>query len=557
MHRRTERLGHLAAALARGLALSALLAWAGTACAAAQDSAGKAIYQRGVTGSGAPLVATRADGITIRGKAAACINCHQRSGLGGREGRSFIPPITGRYLFHPRPKVGTDYNLPYVEGMRGDHDPYTDATLARAIREGLDSEGHPLTYLMPNYALDAADMASLIAYLKGLDELVVPGVTDATLHFATIITPDADPAKRHGMLAVLKQYFKDRNVRRMGPAPRILSSGKTIYGKTLTMARRSWTLHVWQLKGPASTWRAQLEQDLERQPVYAILSGLGGTNWAPIHDFCQQEQIPCLFPNVEVPVDRDTDFYPVYFSRGVPLEADLIAGAILKSRTGGKTKRVLQIYRAGDNGASGAAALKAALAGHGVEVTSEVLPHAPLGQGVARAVRYGVPHADVLVLWLRPPDLAQLGPAPPQGEQVYLSGLMGGLEQAPLPADWRARAHMAYPVDLPEKRLVRVDFARGWFRIRRLPVDDIQVETDTLLACGLLSETLAHMVDVLGRDYLVERLEMMIEHRIMTGYYPRLTLATDQRFASKGGYLVHFAASTGIKVVADGPWTVP
>jgi hypothetical protein len=29
---------------------------------------------------------------------------------------------------------------------------------------------------------------------------------------------------------------------------------------------------------------------------------------------------------------------------------------------------------------------------------------------------------------------------------------------------------MTYPVDLPEKRLVRVDYALGWFNIRHIPI---------------------------------------------------------------------------------------
>ena len=54
-----------------------------------------------------------------------------------------------------------------------------------------------------------------------------------------------------------------------------------------------------------------------------------------------------------------------------------------------------------------------------------------------------------------------------------------------------------------------------------------------------------------------ERLQTMMEHRIVTVYYPRLTLATHQRFASKGGYLAHFADASGSKLVADSDWLTP
>jgi NAD(P)-dependent dehydrogenase (short-subunit alcohol dehydrogenase family) len=49
----------------------------------------------------------------------------------------------------------------------------------------------------------------------------------------------------------------------------------------------------------------------------------------------------------------------------------------------------------------------------------------------------------------------------------------------------------------------------------------------------------------------------MLEHRVVTGYCPRLTLATGQRFASRGGYLVHFVDGEGPRVVAEQDWTVP
>jgi hypothetical protein len=134
---------------------------------------------------------------------------------------------------------------------------------------------------------------------------------------------------------------------------------------------------------------------------------------------------------------------------------------------------------------------------------------------------------------------------------------MGGLERAPLAADWRAITRLTYPVDLPDRRRIRVDFPLGWFRIRQIPVVALQEQVDTYLVCGLVSDTINHMVDTFVRDYLVERMEEMLEHRAVTGYYPRLALAPGQRFASKGGYLVRFAEPTGSRVVAEGDWVVP
>src|SRR5262249_20175638 len=154
-------------------------------------------------------------------------------------------------------------------------------------------------------------------------------------------------------------------------------------------------------------------------------------------------------------------------------------------------------------------------------------------------------------------DLAALGPPPVQAAAVYMSGRMGGLERAPLPVAWRSNTRLAYAVDLPEKRRVRVDYALGWFRIRKTPVVPEHAQVDTLTVCGLVSEAINHMADTFVRDYLVERIEETLEHRVLTGYYPRLTLAPGQRFASKGGYVVRFAEASGGKLIPVSDWMTP
>jgi hypothetical protein len=515
------------------------------------DDLGAKLYLQGLMGDGRPLAGVRQDGPPASGAAAACVNCHQRSGLGGREGRNYIPPVTGRYLFRKPDRSGGDPDLPAVEGMRTARSAYTDQTLVRAIRDGIDADGKPLSYLMPRYALDDADAAALIGYLKRLDRTRVPGITATALHLATVITPDADPVKRRGMLDVLQQFVSARNVKKLGLAPRIMAPKMSPYAKTPEMAARSWDLHVWELTGPPSGWEKQLEGFMARQPVYALLSGMGRHDWAPVHEFCERARVPCLFPNVELPVDRPGDFYPLYLNRGVLLEADLIGAAILGAGGAGPGTTVQQVYRAGDTGEAAAAALADVLRARGVKVVN----HALAPGSSAGAVAPGHAATDPTVLWLRPADLAALKGEPPK--TVYLSGLLGGLEAAPLPPAWRSNARMAYPFDLPERRQVRVDFALGWFRMTKIPVVDAQVQVDTYLACGLLSETLSHMVDTLGPEFLIERLQSMLERRIVTGYYPHLGLGTGQRFASKGGYLVRWTQATGPRVAAEGDWTVP
>ena len=518
---------------------------------------GESIYLHGRTARGSPVAATRSADAVVQGQAAACANCHQRSGLGGREGRIQIPPITTRYLFRPRASAVEERDIPFVAGMHADREPYTDASLARAIRDGLDSEGKPLNYLMPRYDLADTDMAAVIAHLRRLDRAEVPGVSATTLHFATILTPDADPVKRRGMLAVMNQFFADRNIRQMVPAPHLLTSGKTAYSGMMFKVQRRWELHVWELTGPEATWQAQLERRIAAEPVFAVISGLGGRTWAPVHAFCERSAVPCLFPNVDAPPPgADQDFYSIYFSRGVLLEAELLALRLVGAPGRPAPPRVVQVYRAGDVGEAAAAALGERLRASGIEVARRVVPLGAGPAAVAEAVQ-AASGAQALVLWLRPADLAALPSAPASTGPVFISGQMAALERAPLPAGWRGSAEMAYPCDLPDRRRVRVDFAMGWFRARNIALVAEPTQVDTYLALGLLSETVKGLTDTFVRDYLVEQMEDTLAHRIMTGYYPRLGVAIGERYASKGGYVVRFAAPQGTVLVADGDWVVP
>src|SRR6266446_295596 len=350
------------AAPAMALALSLLMGTCALGAAAPGPSAGERLYQRGQLPSGEPVQALRQGGATVRGADAACVNCHRRSGLGSSEGKITIPPVAGPYLFTPRGKSLERVGVPFVDTARINHEAYTEESLARAIRDGVDAKGRLLNSLMPRYAIDEATMSSLIEYLKDLKTAPAPGATSTVLHFATIITPDADPVKRRGVLAVMNQYFVDKN----NAAAR--TKAPTLYSSHATMFRveRRWQLHVWELTGAPATWEAQLRRHLAAEPVFAVISGLGGSNWGPVQKFCEAQSLPCLFPNVEAPVGHDDDFYSVYFSRGVLLEAHLIARQLAEAAE--PVRRVGQVLRAADVGEQAARDLQAAPGASGQQI---------------------------------------------------------------------------------------------------------------------------------------------------------------------------------------------
>jgi hypothetical protein len=540
------------------LLAGALLLHGASAAAAPFSGAGEQIYRRGELPDGAVLRAERAGQPTVVGGDAACVLCHGRSGLGAVEGRSVVPPIAGRVLFRPGERLPLDQDAHaggahHVPPTPRSRPAYTDATLARAIRAGIGADGRVLDSLMPRYALDDASMHDLVEYLRHLSSARVPGVSDGALQFATIITPDTDPVVRAGMINVLEQYFAEKN-----RSYAIGNSSPLPQGTQPIRFRipRRWQLHVWQLEGSPETWQAQLEQRLHREPVFAVISGLGGARWEPVHRFCEHEAIPCLLPNVDLPVVAKEDFYPIYFSQGVLLEARLVATRLRAEPVqAGVQGRIVQLFRSDDVGEVAAAAVRTALAGTATFLDQKLAPESSPAE-VARALK-AVRPGDTLVLWLRSADLAALPPSGPAMDPVYVSGLMSGLEQAPLPSAWRARALITYPYALPEERSLRLSYPLGWFHLRQIPVVAERVQVNTYVACSILAEAVASMMDEFVRDYLVERVEAMLDARIVNGYYTRLGLAPGQHFASKGGYLVRFADRSGVHLATDGGWIVP
>ncbi|MEI6336675.1 MAG: c-type cytochrome, partial [Methylococcaceae bacterium] len=177
--------------LCLGLASLALMASAKQSVTGSEDVAlGKRIYREGILPSGEPLIGKRLNTVDVEGASAACETCHRRSGMGSLEGNIVVPPIAGRFLF------ATEDNRPLAlvdpraaKNITRAHAPYTEESLGKSLREGVNINGSPLSPLMPKYALSDGEIKAVTAYLRQLSAELSPGVGADTLHFATIVTP--------------------------------------------------------------------------------------------------------------------------------------------------------------------------------------------------------------------------------------------------------------------------------------------------------------------------------------------------------------------------------
>ena len=122
--------------------------------ASSYSSVGERIYLSGVgtDGQDIPRSAPRVSQGALLMGGGGCASCHGADGRGGT-----IKMMTGTAIKAP----DVTYGALIGEG-------FTDATIRKAIRDGLDESGKRLDEAMPRWQMSDADLDATIAYLKEL-----------------------------------------------------------------------------------------------------------------------------------------------------------------------------------------------------------------------------------------------------------------------------------------------------------------------------------------------------------------------------------------------------
>lgn len=515
---RPSRLGRVLAAWVCAWACSG--AW-GDEPAAAQAELGRAIYDGTMAGFEGRVHNARDASLRLPAASAACVSCHRPSGLGSFEGGVAVPPIAGDLLFNAFDGA-TTHRYAWTSTLRL-RPAYNDASLREVLRSGLTPDGLSISAAMPRYDLTDSEAAALAAHLRGLNTAVAPGVDEQTVRFATITTPDVAPAQVNELLATLNRFVLQKNANTRGETARrgsALRNEQTMYRR-----HRRWELSHWALLGEPHTWARQLEALYAREPVFAVLSGVGHQTWQPVHDFCRAQRLPCLLPTLALPPQVE-DFYSVYFSRGVVGQAQAAAEALSRLAPRPDGVQVL----------GGASAAERAQAG----AIADVLIQGGLNVRVVTTWHRGAP----LVSALAPAEIEKRRSGPAGDSVVFvLAGTRPAQSDTALPAlssnaQWVTDQLHGPPA---ERQLVR---ARAWLHANALRFSDDTIARHALLAGSVAVESLVHVDDKFSRDYCIEKLEHNLENMPALTAYPRLAIGPRQRFAAKTVMLVPMAGST-------------
>ncbi len=523
---------------------------------------GERMYREGILASGETMHALVQGDIPVDSTMFSCASCHLRSGLGSLEGQVVTYPIDGVTLYQP---ITNAWNMRWVTGskyaktMSGVlRSAYNDETLAVAIRGGVNPDGKVLNYTMPRYPLSDKDMAIMVYYLKNLSVEPSPGVGENSIRYATIVTEGVNAADSAIMMSIFKIMSGSNKPARFSMMALQSIAANPEDSKNTGYLNAS--VARWELKGPTASWRSQLEAYYKKDPVFAIIGGISNDDWRPIHEFCEENRIPCILPITELPVISSTDWYTLYLSEGFYKEGAAAAKYIQGTMNISDAVPVIQIYR--NNGPQLAMA-------RGFEETWEGLTQQkpdnrvftgdePMTSKLFKQLSASKKQA-IILLWLDARDLSSITQRTDVFDvpkMVFLSSTLLGNGMYALPKKTRRNVYITFPYRLPN------DFAKtepsfaSLTTSNRYPSDYPIIWAKTNLNLMILNKALFMMKGHFYRDRLLEVIDMMQDETTIP-LYPRLSFGPGQRYISKGCYIVKPDDGVTPNVTPASGWVIP
>ncbi|HCE68301.1 MAG TPA: amino acid ABC transporter substrate-binding protein [Geobacter sp.] len=526
---------------------------------------GERMYREGILPSGKVMETFIRGDVAVDSSAFSCSSCHLRAGLGSFEGGVVTPPTTGNKLYKPYrrpPSFGdvADRAGRFIYAKTAvERPPYTRETLATALRFGTDPTGQVFNDVMPRYPLTDRDMSILISYLEALSSEPSPGASSKQFKFATIITDDVSQEDRQALLLPLQTFIAQKN-QQMGMFNDFIKFG---YSPTIDMqfAFRSATLDIWELKGPPESWPGQLAAYYNANPVFAVLGGISNSDWRPIHEFCEAQRLPCLFPITDFPVVSETDWYTYYFNKGYTQEGEAVARYLNRLETISTETPVLQIIQDSQVGKALAAGFRKVWKEcEQQEVTTLTLSSQQLLDQAALDKLLTKHKPEVLILWTDAellPNLPALVAKLPANGIVFVSSGYLGKKTATIPENVRDRVYITYPYRLTPYVGSKV----GGFDAK-VPIlassKDFGNRRITSRSIAMLQQTtlqgLNLIYDNLYRDHLLDIMSMQMDVTVRD--YERFSFGPGQRYVSKGCYIIQLGPGLDPPLLQRSNWVM-
>lgn len=526
---------------------------------------GERMYRDGILPSGEVMKAYIRGDVEVDSTAFSCSSCHLRAGLGSVEGGVVTPPTNGVKLYKPYQRPPSLDDIPdkagrYIYAKTVTQRPaYTRESLAKALRFGTDPAGQIFNDVMPRYPLDDRDMSIMIGYLEALSSQASPGASSKELRFATIITDDVSQEDRQSLLMAVQGFVNQKN-QQMAMYNDFVKFG---YTPTADMkyAFRQASLDIWELKGDPATWRTQLKAFYAQKPVFAILGGISNRDWQPIHDFCEDEHLPCLFPVTSFPVITKTGWYTYYFNKGYAQEGEAVASYLNRLDKQPLESSILQIVQDSVTGnalASGFLHKWAELERKSVTTIKLTANELRERSSLSRLIQEHKP--SVLLLWADSEAMQEMQALLTQKsapEMTFVSSGYLGDKAASIPEAVRDKVYLTFPYRLtPYVGPKTGGFdSRTPFKTSSKDFSDHRIASRTIdVLQQSIQRGLSLLYDNLYRDNLLDIMSMQMD--LIVRDYERLSFGPGQRYVSKGCYIIQLSPGSDPQLIPKSEWVI-
>jgi len=159
--------------------------------------------------------------------------------------------------------------------------------------------------------------------------------------------------------------------------------------------------------------------------------------------------------------------------------------------------------------------------------------------------------ADARTFWQRPG--ADAAPA-----RIYLSTTLYGSDLAQVPVSVHEQLRFVHPYEMPDKLNRLLMRSTGWLRSRRIYApEEKQVQADAYFALKTAGGALKGIQGYFDREFFLQGIEHMVDNANYTSVYPRISLAPNQRFVSKGAYIARLEGGEKARLRAVSEWIIP
>jgi ABC-type branched-subunit amino acid transport system substrate-binding protein len=497
----------------------------------AAEQRGKLIYLRGESAVGPEITAMLGSGDTeVPATAFACSNCHGLTGEGTEEGGIAAPTLRWSALTSAHTSALTT-------NERG---PYNDATLVRAVREGLDPAGVRLHPGMPHYRMTGEQAADLIAYLKKLGRELDPGLSETNIKIGAALPLT-------GPLAPLGQDIKDTLSASFAEA----NEQGGIYG-------RRFELVVEDSRGDVAGTKEATRRLVESDGVFALMGSFEPKGSDEANGLLKQMEVPLvgpvtLSPHLTLPPNRFVFYLLPTFSNQARSLVDFISNKRARGQVAADTVQPTSrpiapktpeqklsaavIYMKGEMEADALEGLRAQARLRSMDLSFEQSYEAGHFAPVPVVEMMARKNPDYVFFFGAGSDITACAR---EMERVHLNAplvssvMMLGREAFDLSPETAARTLLSYPSALPNQG----DFAEFLNVMQRRGVKfrSPAFQTVAYAAAKTLIEAVKLSTRNLSRATLIGALEGLRDYR--TGVIPPISFGPNRRVGVEGSFVV-------------------